>query len=323
MSPTPARLSLERIEHAARVIDPVFTGTPQFVSDTLSEQLGLRLIVKVETVNPIRSFKGRGADYFVHTLGRDRTPLVCASAGNFGQGLAYAASKAGLRLDVFAATHANPFKLTRMQQLGAQVHRAGRDLDEAKDAARAFATEQGAYFVEDGKEVAISEGAGTIGLELSRFTEPLDMIVIPLGNGALLAGTGTWLNHHDPKIQVIGVCAQGAPVMAQALAGQAADLSTSVDTIADGIAVRVPIPEAVQDLRAVVDEVLLVDDAATLNAMRLVHRALGLVIEPAGAVGVAALLRHPERFQGASVATALCGSNLTDAQRRDWLCTSR
>lgn len=97
-----SRLSVERIAEAARRIDPVFLNTPQFEADALGRALGFRLLCKVETLNPIRSFKGRGTDFFVQSL-PDRTPLVCASAGNFGQGLAYAAARRGIAVTVFAA----------------------------------------------------------------------------------------------------------------------------------------------------------------------------------------------------------------------------
>ncbi|HEX6912330.1 MAG TPA: pyridoxal-phosphate dependent enzyme, partial [Longimicrobium sp.] len=123
---TTGRIRLERIADAARVIDPAFAGTPQFVSDALSERLGMRMLCKVETLNPIRSFKGRGTDFLLHRLaedgGDDAPELVCASAGNFGQGLAYAARRRGRPVRVFAAETANPFKVDRMRQLGARVH---------------------------------------------------------------------------------------------------------------------------------------------------------------------------------------------------------
>jgi len=129
-------LSPERIAEAAKVIDPVFLHSPQFVSGALSERLGLRLLCKVELLNPIRSFKGRGADYFLQRLGSQARPLVCASAGNFGPGLAYAAARRARAVTVFAARGANPLKLERMRQLGALVQLAGDDFDAAEDAAR-------------------------------------------------------------------------------------------------------------------------------------------------------------------------------------------
>jgi threonine dehydratase len=314
------RLSLERIEEAARCIDPVFLGSPQYEAEALGDELGLRLVCKVEAVNPIRSFKGRGTDYLLHRLGgKHPGQLVCASAGNFGQGLAYAARKRNVPLTVFAAKTVNPHKVERMRRLGAEVRLEGEDFDEAKAAARALAKSEGWRLVEDGREVEIAEGAGTIALELCRWPEPLDALLVPLGNGALLSGVGAWIKAHAPSTEVIGICAEGAPAMALSLREGVMRTTEKVDTIADGIAVRVPVKQALSDLSGVVDDVLLVDDRTMVRAMRLLFWKVGLVVEPAGAAGIAALLAHRERFAGTLVATPLCGGNLTGQQARRWL----
>ncbi len=314
------RLSLERIEKAAQCIDEVFLGSPQYEAEALGDELGLRLVCKVEAVNPIRSFKGRGTDYLLHRLGgKHPGQLVCASAGNFGQGSAYAARKRNVPLTVFAAQSANPHKVESMRRLGAEVRLEGEDFDEAKAAARALAKSEGWRLVEDGREVEIAEGAGTIALELCRWPEPLDALLVPLGNGALLSGVGAWIKAHAPSTEVIGVCAEGAPAMALSLREGVSKTTEKVDTIADGIAVRVPVKEALSDLSGVVDDVLLVDDETMVRAMRLLFWKMGLVVEPAGAAGIAALLAHRERFAGTLVATPLCGGNLTEQQARRWL----
>jgi threonine dehydratase len=297
--------SVEGIVAAARVIDPVFCNTPQFHSDPLG------LVLKVETVNPIRSFKGRGADYLLSTLIPGGPDLVCASAGNFGQGLAYAARKRGFRAVVFAAESANPLKVERMRQLGADVRLAGNDFDAAKQHARDFARESGGHFIEDGLEPAIAEGAGTIALELCRWPQPIDMVMVPLGNGALITGIGLWMKAHSPVTKVIGVCAAGAPAMEISWRERRAVATAEVRTIADGIAVRIPIPESLPDLYRLLDDVVLVEDDALRDAMRLVLRHHGLVTEPAGVAGLAAAITYVSRFQGALVATPLCGGNST------------
>lgn len=312
------RISPERIARAAALIDPVFRDSPQFRAEALEEQLGCRLVVKVETVNPIRSFKGRGAELLCAGAAPG-TRLVCASAGNFGQGMAFAARKRGLALTVFAATAANPLKVARMRALGAEVRQEGADFDAAKLAARAYAEAVGARFVEDSRDVETAEGAGTIGVELLAWPEPLDAIVVPLGNGALLAGIATWVKSRAPSVELIGVSAAGAPAMERAWRSGRLEAFERIDTIADGIGVRVPVPEALDDLAGVVDDVLLVDDAAMLAAMRLAHAQLGLVLEPSGAAGLAALLAEPARFRGRLVATVLCGGNLTPEQIGAWL----
>ena len=222
-------------------------------------------------------------------------------------------------LTVFAAQSANPAKVESMRRLGAEVRLEGEDLDGAKAAARALAGSEGWRFVEDGREAEISEGAGTIALELCRWPEPLDALLVPLGNGALLSGVGTWMKAHAPSTAVIGVCAEGAPAMSLSLREGVMRTTEKADTIADGIAVRVPVEEALSDLSGVVDDILLVDDGTMEEAMRLLFWKMGLVVEPAGAAGIAALLAHRERFAGALVATPLCGGNLTGWQVRRWL----
>jgi len=207
------RLSLKGIEAASRLIDPVFLNAPYYQSDPLSEELGAQVMVKVETLNPVRCFKGRGADYFLHTVDQmgSTEELVCASAGNFGQ--AWACRRSGRRLTVFAAETANAMKIGRMKALGANVCLSGRDFDAAKAAAKAMALDTGAWMVEDGKEPPISEGAGTMGREIIQADSQLDAIVVPLGNGALLGGVARWIKAACPGVELIGAVASGAPSM--------------------------------------------------------------------------------------------------------------
>ena len=312
------RLSLERIAQAASVIDPVFLDSPQFRAEALEGLLGCRLVVKVETLNPIRSFKGRGTETLAATLD-GRPHLVCATAGNFGQGMAYSARKRGLALTIFAALTANPMKVERMRALGGDVRLAGEDADAAWDAAREFAAARGARLVVDGRDVAISEGAGTIGIELLRRPETIDAILVPLGDGALLAGVARWVKAHRPSIRMIGVCASGAPAMERSWRAGRVEEQGPADTIADGIALRAPFPEALGDLAGLVDDIVLVEDGTILEAMRHAHHELGVVLEPAGAAGLAALLGDRERFRGQTVATILTGGNITVQQMREWL----
>lgn len=311
----------QAIAAAAAAILPEFRSTPLARHDALDDATGARVWAKVETLTPIRSFKGRGADWFMTRAdaeGDDR-PLVAASAGNFGQGLAYVAARRGRRLTMFAAETANALKVAAMRRLGAEIRQQGHDFDAAKDAARAHAAATGARFVEDGAEAAIAEGAGTIAWEIDVAGLRLDFMLIPLGNGALATGMGAWIKSTGAATRVIAVAAAGAPAMAQSFAAGRCIETAEAATIADGIAVRVPVPEAVAAMAATIDEVVTVDEAAIRSAMRLVHRRLGLVVEPAGVAGLAALLSDPDRFRGSMVGTPLCGGNLTDDQIAAWL----
>jgi threonine dehydratase len=314
-----ASISVDRVAEAAGAIDPVFRDTPQYVSEPLSRRLGPTIVLKVETVNPIRSFKGRGADYLLYRLDSQPAGIVCASAGNFGQGMAYAARKRGMRLTVFAAVTANAMKVDRMRALGANVILEGQDFDEAKDGALRHATETGAFYVEDGLLGPIAEGAGTIASELGRMDDPLDACIVPLGNGSLINGMGLWLKRFSPATKVIGVCPSGAPAMYESWrAGKAMSTST-IDTIADGIAVRVPVPEALEIMHAAVDDVMLVSDPEIVEAMQWLHRDEGLVVEPAGAAGIAAVAKLKDELAGKRVAVPLTGGNVTEEQLRTWL----
>ena len=315
------RLSLDRIAEAARVIDPVFLRSPQLVCEPIAELAGCQLTLKIETVNPIRSFKGRGTDYAVGRLVArgERAPLVCASAGNFGQGMAYACRKHELPLTVFAARGANPLKLARMRALGADLQIAGEDLADAKQAARAWATAHGARFIEDGFEPHVSEGAGSIAVELLARGDAFDAVVVPLGDGGLINGVARWIKAASPWTRVIGVCSRGAPAMLEAWRrgpGEPGGPARAAmpDTIADGIAIREPIPASVDDMRGTVDDIVDIDDGALLDAMRALHTHAGLVTEPAGVAGLAALLARRLDIAGGRVATVICGGNVTVEQ---------
>jgi threonine dehydratase len=310
--------SATAIADGMSAIDPIFLDSPAVRGSSLDDVLDVELVLKVETLNPIRSFKGRGTELLVARLTHDQ-PLVCASAGNFGQGLARAAVRRGRSVTVFAAERANPLKTAAMRRLGAEVILRGADFDAAKAEARRHAECTGAFYVEDGALPEIAEGAGTIALELTEEGVPPEVALVPLGNGALVTGMGTWLRHAAPRARVVAVVAAGAPSMRLSFEQERIVSTPSADTIADGIAVREPVPYALETMRGVVDEVVTVSDDDILRAIRLVHEHLGLVVEPAGVAGLAALVAHPGRWSGALVATPLCGSNVTSAQARDWL----
>ena len=307
MRTTTTDLKIANIEQAAREIDPVFRDSPQFVDEQLCAALGRRTIVKVETANPTRSFKGRGTDYLMRTLD-PKLKVVCASAGNFGQAVAYSGRTRGIAVEVFVPTDVNPLKVERMRSLGATVTIIGNDFEEAKRHARQKAEKQSGFlFVEDGADPAISEGAGTIGIELLR-SEAIDTMVLPVGDGALITGVGTWVKDRSPKTKIVGVCATGSPAMAESWRAGRGIARAEAKTIADGIAVTVPIAKSVERMQAVVDDMVLVDDAQLLEAMRLSVATLGLVLEPAGAAGLAAIQVHD--LPGDRLVTVLTGSNI-------------
>jgi threonine dehydratase len=306
------RLSLDRIRQATDVIDPVFLDSPARPSS-----IGPDLTLKVETLNPVRSFKGRGTDTVVARAGADR--MVCASAGNLGQALAYSGARSGVDVTVVAAHTANPLKLRRMAKLGAKVELVGADIEDARVRARELAAEQDAYLVEDSLDLATCEGAATIGLELLRDVPGLDVILVALGGGAMASGVGYVAHELGGAVEVIGIQPLGAPAMARSWQRRKVIETDFIDTIADGVAGRRPIPEVLDDLLVALDDVALVREDSIKDGMRLLYERDGLTVEPSAALGIAALLEDPARFAGRRVATIICGSNVLPADHARWV----
>jgi threonine dehydratase len=299
----PIDLSPASIQAAAHQLGPAFCNTPQFVDDGLSAELGCEVVVKIETLNPIGSFKGRGTSVLARKLDPALT-WVCSTAGNFGQGLAYAARQQQASLRVFASGDVMEAKVARMRRLGASVDVC----DDPEAAARKYAAERDdRVLVVDGLDPAMAEGAGTIAVELGSLAE-IETAVVQVGDGALIAGIACWLKSVTPKTRIVGVCASGAPAMARSFAAGRAVAVQGTGTIAAALAVTEPVPESVARVTALVDEILLVEDDDLRGAMRLIADSLGVLVEPAGAAGIAALLRYGTSVGGNRVAVILTGS---------------
>jgi threonine dehydratase len=286
-------------------MDPVFCDTPQFVSEHLSARFRREVVVKVETLNPIGSFKGRGTWLLAQDLDPART-WVCSTAGNFGQGLAYAARARRAGVEVFVSTHVPPAKVARMRSLGALVKASERP----EWAAREHAAESDdRLLVVDGLDPAIAEGAATIGVELEAAGR-IDTALVQLGDGALISGVARWLKSTAPGTRIVGVCPQGAPAMARSFAAGHPISVEGTGTIATALAITEPVPESFARVIALVDDVVLVDDDDLRSAMALIAESLCVRVEPAGAAGVAALLRHRNELSGERVAVLLTGAGI-------------
>jgi threonine dehydratase len=296
-------LSLDRIRHVRATIDPVFLDSPQYVHEGLSTRAGIPVIVKVDTVNPIRSFKGRGTWVVMHALAEDgragpERPVVVASAGNFGQGVAYAARSLGLRAVVFTSRNANRGKLARMRALGAEVIEVGEDFDDARAAAEAYATSEGAELLVDGDDPRIALGAATIGLEIGDAVRagslPAPTVAfVPVGNGALINGVASGLRATGLMTRTVGVQAELAPSMTLSWrAGRPID-TPSAATYADGIAARVAIPAAVALMASRVDDMVLCSEEALHDAQAVLTDELGVTVEGAAGAAWAGLMAGP------------------------------
>ncbi len=315
------RLDIERIKTATARIDPIFKNTPQYVCPVLSDELDCNAVLKIETLNPIRCFKGRGIETVIDRLSSQDIPrsVVCASAGNLGQALAYSGRKRGFAVTVTASSMANPYKIERMKALGANVLLVEGQIEEALQAALVHSEATGAFLVEDSKNLDTCEGAATIGLELANFPGGLDTVLVALGAGAMATGVGFAIKKLNPKTEVICIQPEKAPAMALSYrAGRPVDPGAP-DTIADGVAGRYCIPQVLDDLLAVADDVVLVSEDSIIRGMQLLFECSGLVVEPSAALGVAAILENRARFAGRRVASIVCGGNVATPDFKKWV----
>jgi len=311
-------VTAELMRGAYLSIPAAFRGMPQFVSEPLSELIGAPVVVKAETANPIGCFKGRGTWLAIAELARrgevgERMGVVVASAGNFGQGVAYACRAFGVPSIVVAATTANPAKIDAMRRLGADVRLVGEDFDVARAAATDLARETGQRLLVDGQDPWMAIGAGTIAMELTEAMgrgelPSLSAVYVPVGNGSLIAGIGTWLRAAAPAVRVIGVQAARAAAMTLSWAAGRAIETERADTVADGIAARVPVAEALELMLNVVDEMLLVEEEEILGATGQLSAVLPFKVEPAAGTAWAALRRAPQGDR--PVALVLTGGNV-------------
>jgi threonine dehydratase len=300
------------------VIDPVFLDTPLYPCDGLGRALGCTVSIKLETANPVRSFKGRGTELVATMLAEQgRTAVVCASAGNLGQALAWSGGRRGIDVAVVASRRAPAAKLDRIRALGASVELVDGDFETARERAAGIARRDGVRLVEDSLDVETCEGAATIGLELAAGTPEFDAVLIALGGGAMATGIGQVLKTQVPRAEVICVQPVGAPAMTLSWRACRVVSTDSTDTIADGVAGRHPIPEVLDDLLLVADDAVLVREASIVAGLRMLLEHAGLVVEPSAALGVAAVLEDRDRFAGRHVVVVICGSNVDlDAYRR-------
>jgi threonine dehydratase len=280
--------------------------------------------IKLETANPVRSFKPRGTEVVASLLaGNGSQALVCASAGNFGQALAWSGRSKGLNVTVVASRFAPVVKLDRIRALDATLELVDGDIEMARERAAAIARNDGIRLVEDSLDIETCEGAATIGLELVDIVPSFDAVLIALGGGALATGVGHVVKTLAPKVEVICIQPLGAPAMTYSWLQRRVITTDSTNTIADGVAGRRPVPAVLGDLLLVADDAGLVQEASIIAGMRMLLDHAGLIVEPSAALGIAAILEDRDRFAGRHVVTIVCGSNVdVDAYHR-WVGAGR
>lgn len=286
-------VDLERVRRAAASYAEVVRETPVLSSRTLSERVGATIALKAENLQRTGSFKLRGALAKIAALEPQRAAagVVAGSAGNHGQAVAYAARARGLPCEVFMPIGAPNQKVDACAEFGATVRLVGSSVEESLAAARERAEAAGMAFVHPFDDPDVIAGQGGIGLELAAQVRDLRLVVVPVGGGGLASGLAIALKTLRPEVRVVGVQVDRcAPVPASLAGGAPLAIERATPTIADGIAVKRPGELTVALMREWVDEVVVVPEDGVAEAMVLLLERAKLVVEGAGAVGVAALL---------------------------------
>jgi threonine dehydratase len=310
MDASPFPVTPADIERAAAAVRPAIVETPTAVSRTLSEITGAEVWLKFENLQFTASFKERGACNFLLQLtpAQRERGVVAASAGNHAQGVAYHARRLGIATTIVMPRDTPFSKITGTERLGARVVIEGDDFEGALDVARAIVEETGATLVLPFDDPAIIAGQGTVALEMLDAAPDLDVIVVPVGGGGLISGMAIAAKDRRPDIEIIGVQTEGYPAMLTALGRHAP--GTGGPTIAEGIAVGWPGKHTLEIVRALVDDVVVVSEQEIEHALALALEIEKVVVEGAGAAGLAALLEHGERFRGRRVGIVLTGGNI-------------
>ena len=279
---------------ARRRIGDSLRETPVWRAASLSTLAGRDVWVKAEGLQRTGSFKPRGALNFVRAGSSDRRPVVAASAGNHAQGVALAAAEAGVAATVFMPLTASLPKVRATQDYGAEVRQVGDTVDDAIAAARAHAQDRGARFVSPFDHPLVIAGQGTVGLELAEQLGELRdgpvTVLVPVGGGGLVSGVAVALRAQAPRWRIVGVEAAGAASMVASLAAGHPVQVERPTTIADGIALKAPSALTLAHVEALVDDVVTVTEEEIAAAVLLLMERVRCVVEPAGAVGLGALL---------------------------------
>ena len=305
-----AMIDLQTIQQAAERLQGQVLLTPCVESRTLSQIVQAQVFLKFENLQFTASFKERGAcNKLAQLSAAERARgVVAMSAGNHAQGVAYHAQRLGLRAVIVMPRFTPGVKVERTRGFGAEVVLHGDTLEQARAHAFELATAQNLSFVHPYDDDAIVAGQGTVGLEMLQAVPDLDVLVIAVGGGGLISGIATAAKALKPGIEVVGVQTVRFPAMFNAIKGTHHPQGTS--TIAEGIAVGTPgrITEAI--IRARVDDLVLVDEGDIEQAVLMLLEIEKTVVEGAGAAGLAALLKYPERFRDRKVGLVLCGGNI-------------
>ena len=303
-------LTLDHVRAAhARIRDSI-VETPTLHSQTLSKLTGANIYLKFENLQFTAAYKERGALNAILLLSEEQRSkgVIAASAGNHAQGLSYHGTRLGIPVTIVMPVPTPTVKVMQTESVGGKVVLFVETFDDAYKYARQLEAEQGLTFVHPFDDPNVAAGQGTVALEMLESSPSLDMLVVPIGGGGLLSGMGTAARALKPDIGLIGVQAELYPSMYALLKNL--QMPCEGDTLAEGIAVKIPGAFTSEVIRELVDEIVLVSEAELETAVSLLLQIEKTVVEGAGAAGLAAVMANPEILAGKNVGIVLCGGNI-------------
>ena len=307
--------AVEDIIKASKVLEEILEPTPFKKNDSLSELFDAQVFLKREDLQMVRSYKIRGAYNKIRSISPDRLAngIVCASAGNHAQGVAFSCNKLKIKGSIYMPTTTPRQKIDSVRMFGrdyVDIVLTGDTFDAANSAAIEYARQSGKTFIPPFDDQKIIEGQGTIGYEiLQQAKQPLDYIFVPIGGGGLASGIGSYIKRMSPSTKVIGVEPAGAPCMKTAIEkGEIVELE-HIDKFVDGAAVRKAGALTCEVCESVVDEIISVPEGAVCTAIINMDNKNAIVVEPAGALSVAALRFYADKIRGKNIACIVSGSN--------------
>ncbi len=305
-------ITLQKIKDAKKQLDGIVNYTPIAYAPILSQQYNAKIYLKKENLQLTGSFKLRGAFNKIATLLQEQRDkgVVAASAGNHAQGVAYSSKHFNCDATIVMPEATPLTKVSGVKSYGANVILQGANYDEAYKYALEFAKDHDKTFVHPFADDEVICGQGTIALEILEQIDDIDIIIVPIGGGGLISGIATVIKELKPNIKIIGVVASGAKAMKNSFEQKTPIDSISVKTIADGIAVRDTTPKMLEHILELVDDIVEVEDKEIASAILFLLEKHKLVVEGAGAVGIAAIMHNKIYVRDKTVVSLLSGGNI-------------
>ncbi|AWW28923.1 threonine dehydratase [Echinicola strongylocentroti] len=310
------QVSFQGIIEASEALKEVLNTTPLQYNEQLSEEYGCHVYLKREDLQAVRSYKIRGAYHKISSLSEEEKErgVVCASAGNHAQGVAFACKKLGIKGTIFIPSTTPAQKINRMKLFGkemVEIVLSGDTYDDAYLTAAAYCEEKGAVFVHPFDDTKVIEGQGTIAKEMLDDADfPIDYLFLPIGGGGMAAGVSTYFKKTSPETKLIGTEPKGAPSMLTSIQNLKNTVLDEIDGFVDGAAVKKVGNIPFEICRKNLDEMLLVPEGRICTTILNLYNNEGIVVEPAGAMTLAALsLYDKDKLKGKNVVCVVSGGN--------------